>query len=232
MNLVERASYKAKLRSESMESSKIIVELQAYQSSSNSIKIYKDISQFFSQPLENVYDLSDLFEQLISSPFFYISTDQLFSILEVAMIRNDTDLVEKMYSRFSFKELDQRKFATPRRLKKLYISQMTSIKEDSLADNAGLGAWLAEDCNEFKYDGISKLILKFESSLISTNWNPFANFERQDPEERLFCWALLFEFWDLANLIWLRSKYGIGLAILGATFLRGAAALKRRDISG
>ena len=252
MNMEERFSYRTRLQNESNDFPKMIMDLKAHQSTIKSIKIYQDISQFFAQPLANVYDISDLCAQLFSSPFFYISTDQLYNILEEAMMRNETDLVEMIYSRFSLVDLDQREFATPRRLESLYISQMNSIKEESFADKAGLDDYVAEDFNEYVSARLSKLIEDFESSLISTNWNPFANryrnrtegkykadsrglkesFETHDPEERLFCWALLFEFWDLANLIWLRSKYGIGLAILGANFLRGAAALKRRDITG
>ena len=252
MNMEERFSYRTRLQNESNDFPKMIMDLKAHQSSIKSIKIYQDISQFFAQPLANVYDISDLCAQLFSSPFFYITTDQLFNILEEAMMRNETGLVEMIYSRFSQDDLDQREFATPQRLESLYISQMNSITEESLADKAGLDDYVTEDFNEYVSTRLSKLIEDFESSLISTNWNPFANryrnrtegkykadsrglkesFETHDPEERLFCWALLFEFWDLANLIWLRSKYGIGLAILGANFLRGAAALKRRDITG
>ncbi|CBY39905.1 unnamed protein product, partial [Oikopleura dioica] len=251
MNMEERFSYRTRLRNESNDFPKMIMDLKAHQSTNKSIKIYQNISEFFSQPLANTYDISDLCAQLFSSPFFFISTEQLFNILEEAMMRKDTDLVEEIYSRFSFDDLDQREFATPQRLENLYISQMNSIKEESFADKAGLDDYFAEDFNDYTSARLSKLIEDFESSLISTNWNPFANryrnrtegkykadsrglkesFETHDPEERLFCWALLFEFWDLANLIWLRSKYGIGLAILGANFLRGAAALKRRDIS-
>ena len=259
VELRQQRSYRSSLQSESKEFSKMIMDLKTHQIRNKSLKIYRHISQFFVEgpSIEDgfIFEVGDFFEELLSFPLFYISNKQLFRILEVAMMQNETDIVEKIYSRFSSTDLDQSKFATPQRLDKFYTIRIRMIKENSLADIAGLSAWINKDRNELSHDEldrITELIVAFESSLISTSWNPFANrcrdrtdgeqksessalmesFETHDPEERLFCWALLFELWDLANLIWLRSKYGIGLAILGAAFLRGAAALKRRDISG
>ena len=225
-------------------SKKMIMDLKAYQSMSKSIRLYRKNSQF----LDN-FGPSCL--EIFSSPFFYISDDQIFQVLETAFSRNEVELVELFYSRFSSDDLDQREFASPERMERLYLSQMHLVKEESLANLAGLKDGFSSE-NTQSYDvyesvNLSKLIEDFESSLISTNWNPFARlfknrrggkfasrdirlregFESHDPEERLFCWAMLFEYWDLANLIWLRSKYGISLALVGANFLRGAAGLRR-----
>ena len=231
----------------------MIMDLKAHQSTSRTIQLYQSLSQFFVHPLQNAYDIGDLCSQIFSSPFFYISEEQVFNALEVAMSRNEIEVVELIYSRFSSDELNQREFASPQRLENLYLSSIQLVKEESLADLAGLkDNWNSKTFDKDLSARLSRLIEDFESSLISTNWNPFArryknrtagkyhskskglkeSFELHDPEERLFCWAMLFEYWDLANLVWLRSKYGISMALVGANFLRGAAGLKERDISG
>ena len=80
--------------------------------------------------------------------------------MEVAMSRNETELVEKIYSRFSFDDLDQREFATPDRLENLYLSQLNSIKEESLADKAGLDDW----SESAEFDGYARLSAMIEDN--------------------------------------------------------------------